>query len=110
MAKNDYFVIAYRILAYLYACMKNGEKVNVNIISYEELNINYRYWLDVIIMLYDEEYIKGITINKVLGNEYNARIDNIKITQKGIQFLQENSSMAKAKEFLKTLKEIIPGL
>lgn len=26
MAKNDYFVIAYRILTYLYECFKSGEK------------------------------------------------------------------------------------
>lgn len=32
------------------------------------------------------------------------------ITPKGIEFLQENSAMNIAKEFLKTLKETIPGL
>ena len=38
------------------------------------------------------------------------RMNEIMITPKGIDFLQNNSSMAKAKNFLKTLKEIVPGL
>ncbi|MCC8192152.1 MAG: YjcQ family protein [Ruminococcus sp.] len=40
----------------------------------------------------------------------SVKLDNIAITPSGIEFLQNNSTMAKAKNFLKTLKEIIPGL
>ena len=32
------------------------------------------------------------------------------ITPKGIDFLLSNSAMSRAKDFLKTLKETIPGL
>lgn len=60
MARNDCFVIAYRILAYLYACLKEGKPV--------------------------------------------VRIERrIMITPKGIEYLQENSAMEKAKRFLKEL-------
>ena len=30
MAKNDYFVVAYRILTYLYECFKAGEKPDID--------------------------------------------------------------------------------
>lgn len=33
MAKDDFFVIAFRILAYLYACMKEGGKPDLNAVS-----------------------------------------------------------------------------
>ena len=110
MAKNDYFVIVYRILIYLYACMKDGVTPDENVISYETLNINQRYWCDILESIYEEGYIKGIVISKMLNNVASVRIDQIKITQKGIGFLEENSLMHKAKEFLKTVKEIIPGM
>jgi hypothetical protein len=32
------------------------------------------------------------------------------ITMDGIEFMQENSAIARAKAFLKELKEIVPGL
>lgn len=31
MAKDDYHVIVYQILAYLYQCLKKGEQVNTKI-------------------------------------------------------------------------------
>ena len=48
----------------------------------------------------------------VIGRDNpEVRIDpHVMITPKGIDFLQNNSAMSKAKEFLKTLKETIPGL
>lgn len=109
MAKNDYFVIAHRILAYLYFCLKNGEIPNINKVSNEKLEINKRYWTNILIMLYNEGYINGISVFYICG-EKDIKILDIGITQKGIVFLQENSSMAKAKEFLKSLKDIIPEI
>lgn len=47
MAKDDFFVIAYRILAYLYSCMKAGEIPDVAKISYEKLKIPEKYWQDI---------------------------------------------------------------
>ncbi len=110
MAKNDYFVIAYRILAYLYECMKNGVCIDTKNILYIKLDIHERYWKDVIEILKDEGYIKNAIVQLDMSGNMNVNIERIKITQKGIEFLQDNSNIAKAKEFLKTVKEIIPGL
>lgn len=34
MAKDDYYVIVYKILAYLYDCLKQGEEPQSNMIAY----------------------------------------------------------------------------
>ena len=114
MAKDDYYVIAYRILAYLYACLKAGEPVDISYIAAQSdaINISQNYWEYIISHLYEDGYIEGITLMPVTGRETKAvKVNqNVMITPKGIDFLQNNSAMNKAKEFLKTLKETIPGL
>lgn len=37
-------------------------------------------------------------------------LSNLQITPKGIEYLQENSTMQKVKTALKDFKEIIPGI
>lgn len=112
MAKDDYFVLAYRILAYLYACLKNGDQPDMNFISTDGLGISPNYWEYIMRHLYQEDFIEGIVVMNVIGRS----TPQIKltpatmITPKGIEFLENNSAMAKAKSFLKTLKETIPGL
>ncbi len=108
MAKNDYFVISYRILTYLYECFKAGEKPNIDFYGPDALKINNGYWVNVMESLYNEGCVTGIKIINSAGIQGIKAVD-LKITQKGIAYLQENSFMEKAKNFLKTVKEIIPG-
>ncbi len=114
MARDDYFVVAYRILAYLYACLKEGEQVDVDYILPESpaLNINRDYWEYIICHLYEDGYLEGVSLLNVIRKRTPAikLTDRVMITPKGIEFLQNNSAMAKARDFLKTLKETIPGL
>lgn len=110
MAKDDYFVIVYRILAYLYQCFKAGEAPDKEMFGPEALGINNGYWANVIESIVNEGYITGVSTIPSLGGIIGIRTDNIKITQKGIEFLQENSQMAKVREFLRTAKDIIPGI
>ena len=114
MAKNDYYVIAYWILAYLYACLKEGVRPNPAYIKAdsEVINLSPSYWEYIMRHLYKDGYIDGISLIPVIGAENpQVRIDsNIVITPKGIEYLQNNSAMCKARDFLITLKEIIPGL
>lgn len=108
MAKNDYFVIAYKILTYLYECFKAGEKPDINFFGADALKINNGYWVNVMESLYNEGCIMGISIISSAGIQ-GIKVMDLKITQKGIEYLQENSFITKAKDFLKTVKEIIPG-
>lgn len=110
MAKNDYFVVVYRILTYLYECFKAGERPDPELFGPDALGINNGYWTNVMESIYNEGYIIGITMVPCLGGAPGIKILNLKITQRGIEYLQENSTMSKAREFLKSLKETIPGI
>ena len=67
MAKDDYYVIVYKILAYLYTQLKEVEKID------------------------NEGLITNIGIIKVWGGEVSISIDNIQITPNGIDYLCNNS-------------------
>lgn len=113
MAKDDYHVIVYQILAYLYQCLKKGIRVNGRNLSYEEskyFDINRGYWSYIMENMFLAGWIEGITLTRVWGEEYPiiSDLDNCRITPAGIEYLCDNSLMEKAKQFLKDVKEITP--
>lgn len=108
MAKDDYFVIAYRILDYLYQCFKQGVQPDISFISAEALQINRGYWLNMMASLHQEGYITGIAFSNAVGQYRGLRATDIRITQRGIEFLEDNSKMAKVKDFLQTVKDFVP--
>lgn len=110
MAKDDYYVIVYRILSYLYACLKSGVKPQEDDISPQTLKIEPSYWIYIIENLQNSGFINGVYVGKLLGGTPTVKMQDIQITPDGISYLQGNSSMQKALEFLKSLKEIIPGI
>lgn len=111
MKKDDFFVIAYRFLSYLYECAKAGETPRACEMSEEKYGISEKYWYFIVTSLYDDGYIKGVEevhLPAHIGKVY--RINEPQITIKGIEFLQTNSSIEKAKRTLKELKAVVPGL
>lgn len=114
MAKDDYFVIAYRILAYLYACLKAGEPVDIKYLKYgtDDFPVNSAYWEYILRHLYDDGYIEGVALVPITGRQTKGvkLTPAVSITPAGIEYLHENSTIQKAKAFLKDIKEIIPGL
>lgn len=105
MAKNDYYVVVYRILLYLYNCLKNGENVDVDKLTANWLRINDRYFEYIFDTLSNE----GLIINKAYEEDYAGKhLDpDIMISPKGISFLHENSTIAKVKRSVKGLTDII---
>lgn len=114
MSKNDYFVLVYRILAYLYECLKEGEKPDSEYLTYDtkEFPVGEEYWSYIFENLLKDGYIEGVTLVPILGQTVKGvkLTKNIRITPKGIDYLQNNSAMSRANDFLKTIKEIVPGL
>lgn len=112
MAKDDYFVIVYQVLSYLYNCLKNGiEPEKKDLIPEGKLyHINERYWNYIFVSLYKDGYIDGLNIVDVDNSQYArvVRLEGIFITPKGIAYLCDNSTLKKAKQFLKEIKELIP--
>lgn len=68
MAKDDYFVIICRILAYLYECLKSGETPSGEYLSYgmEVFPVNQKYWT-YILKNQLSGYVDGIAIVSVAG-------------------------------------------
>lgn len=110
MSKDDYFVLTYRILRYLYECFKAGERADTDMFGPAALGINNGYWCNLMESLANEGYLKGIAFSTAVGGISGVKVYSVKITQKGIEFLQENSRIRKAAEFLKTAVDIIPGI
>ena len=107
MARDDYHVIVCRILVYLYSCLKNGEKP-----SLEYFPVGKDYWQYIWSHIFNDGYIEGVELISIMGESMKAvkLTENVSITPKGIEYLQENTPMKKAMGFLKDLKETIPGL
>lgn len=111
MAKDDYHVIVYQILAYLYTQLKAGEPVDGNMLTHDGpyFKINERYWAYVMETLVNKEFIDGVTITKPWGEDaIVSDLGDARITPEGIEFLCDNSFLQKAKQFLKDVKAIVP--
>ena len=108
MAQNDYFVIVYRVLKYLYDCLKKGEKTEVEYLVASTYNIPENYWIYILLSLINEEYIKGIRVDSTKDGVIFGDLREAIITPKGIEYLFENSLIEKAKKTLKDVKDMIP--
>lgn len=112
MARDDYFVIVYQILSYLYCRLKAGESIDAKMINYDSplFEINKKYWAYIMYHIASDDLIEGVSFVNIDGltHPYPADISNCSITPKGIAYLCDNSFISKAKQFLKDIKEITP--
>lgn len=110
MAKDDYYVIAYQILGYLYSRIKAGKKAEPEVLKNDGpmYNIDYAYWSYIMINLFNEGYIKGITFKDSGDVQIVLGLDKCQITPDGIQYLNDNSSFKQAIKVLKEIKGFIP--
>lgn len=97
MPKDDYDVIVFKLLTYLYACLKrtivfDGEVFAQYIAKAE---IAPEYFVDILCMMQEEGLISGLVFKKVWGgnNILVGDISEAKITANGIRYLNENSKM-----------------
>lgn len=103
MSKDDYQVIAYKILAYFYACLKEG--IDGNVQKAQELTeSNNVYFLAVLQDLLDSGYMSGSA-----AMDYACEINgnNLRVTLKGVEYLDTNSTMAKVKKTLGKAFELV---
>ncbi len=104
MAKDDFHVIVWQILSYLYKQLKKGNKVDAECISAESpyYSINEQYWAFIMESLGDKGYIRGIKIqqaNYINGkHETNVtELEKCKITMDGIEYLTTDGLMRKVR-------------
>lgn len=109
MAKDDYFVLVYKLLRYLYKCLKNEERPSWECIApnTKDFPAGDQYFSYMLENLIKDEYIDGIVTVKRVGMPLQFReTSGIRITPKGIEYLQENSTMKKVADFLGSAGEI----
>lgn len=58
--KNDYYVIVYRVLMYLYNCLRQDEVVDMKKLTPEYLHINQRYFEYIFDKV--KKSVKGIAV------------------------------------------------
>ena len=110
MAKDDIFRIIYVILKELYEHKKDGTRTPREDIGPARFQITDGYWLSIVAELCDNGYISGVKIRETKTGKVLFGLEEIDITLKGVEFLQENSMMKKVYNTLKDLKDIAPGL
>ena len=117
MAKNDFHVIVYQILAYLYQSLKSGKDIDTKMLSAESIYfrvdgepLNEKYWAYIIYNLQRLRLIEGVILGSFDGlkHPYPVNLEACMITPAGIEYLTDNSFISKARDFLKDVKAIVP--
>lgn len=113
MAKDDYQVVVFRILSYLYKQLKSGEPVDPRMIDHESklCSINISYWRYIIENMQKEELIQGLKKGKSQEEDYtDGQLKKIQITPKGIEVLSDNKMYDKINNVLKNGVKSLIGL
>lgn len=105
----DNFKAVYKILSALEKSMDYPE-FDMDRISAETLGVSQERWNRYIEMMVDVGYIKGVRIKEYVGGELQISNCGIRITLKGLEYLQENSIMQRMYNAAKGIKDIVPGL
>lgn len=108
MARDDYDVIVFKVLLYLYARLKRKVVFSKDDfykkIGYEFIHEDY--FADILRMMAEDGLIENLIFTNTWSIECRlcSDIEDARITSKGIHYLKENSRMNMIKEFL--LKDI----
>lgn len=108
MAKDDYFVLAAKILAYLYMRLRGKEKKDISYLSpkTKDFPIEEDYFEYVLLQLEKQGYIEKLYVQKYWGGQIVKVTEDLQITPDGIEYLQENSMMKKVFSTVKDLAEL----
>lgn len=114
MAKDDYNVILYKILVYLYACMKRRILFNERTFR-EAVGKNAgsdEYLVSILYMAQRDGLIDGLAFQTAWGKTriLVSDIRDAEITSKGIEYLAENSMMQKVGRALRESADAIAEL
>ena len=105
MTKDDYDVLVFKILTYLYAYLKGKAFYDPDVVEktiFQGVNEPYRAY--ILRHMADDDLIEGYRYTHAWGNVYISLTDlsECQIAPAGITFLKENSSM---KRVLSALQE-----
>ena len=105
----DNFKAVYRILSALEKAM-DYPAFDIEQIGAHALGDSDERWCRYIEMMADVGYIKGVSLSRSISGDMMVDAQNIRITLKGLEYLQENSIMQRIYNAAKGIKEIVPGV
>lgn len=102
------FQMIYKILKLLDK-HKGDESFDYQSISAQALKVEYAEWEQIMIELQVNGFIRGLTYTQTLSDKFPHLVSPVhpQITLKGMEYLAENNMMAKAKETLKLVGELL---
>lgn len=102
------FQVIYKILRLLDK-YKGQEDFDYQCISASVMKLEYAEWEQLMIELQINGYIRGLVYTQALSDKFPHIVEpiNPQITMKGMEYLETNSMMAKAKEALRMLGDIL---
>lgn len=111
MAKDDMEVIMYKILKYLYECLKSGRETSIADVAWKcrLFDITRTYWLVIMQELIDCGYVSGVQYVGAKDMEQVIETGTFRITKAGREYLLQNSTMQKIRKSLGEPFEILLG-
>lgn len=111
MANNDMEVIEYKILKYLYECLKSGHRAVLEEIAWrcKLFEITREYWLVIMQDLIENGFVSGLKYVSAKDMECVIETGTFAITRKGREYLLQNSLMKKAENMLGEVFKITLG-
>lgn len=103
----DNFKAVYKILTTLEKAMDYPE-FDIEQIGSEALGVSAERWGRYVEMMADVGYIKGASVSRSITGDTIINGKNIRITLKGLEYLQENSIMQKLYRTAKGIADIVP--
>lgn len=105
----DNFKAVYTILSTLEKAMDYPE-FDMSLIDARHLGVSEERWRRYIEMMNDTGYVKGALIQECITGDTEVDISQMRITLKGLEYLQENSIMRRIYKAAKGFKDVTPGL
>ena len=109
MAKDDYHVVVFRILKYLYQQLKKGLPVETEMLLHDSkiCNINESYWRYIMTSMQEKGLITGL--EKGEGEPYaplETQLKDVQITPDGIDLLSDSKMSDKVDQLIKGILSI----
>lgn len=101
------FNTIYKILAALKASMDYGV-FDMKLISAEQLGVSEPRRIALLMMLVQAGYISGLSFDETAAGDVMMSITHLRLTLKGLEYLEENSLMKKAYRTVRGIKDLIP--
>ena len=101
----DNFKAVYKILTALEKAMDLPE-FDIDQIGHEALGVSKERWARYIEMMVDVGYIKGVCVKYNINGDTIVESHDMRITLKGLEYLQENSIMAKIHKAAQGITEV----